>query len=489
VDSPENAPDSVPPVIEPVLKPSFWQSRRPLPTWVVALCFLLGIGAIAYRTSLFYSHDALHRLQYPAETAARTAQGIIEFEAGALNLPAPQVIAMMTGYNASENTNEAIRICKSVLNARPALYTARNDDLALRVVLATILGEAKRTNELAELLTESEASHTESRAPALLRQIYLGITTNALRVTNDLSESEVPQGWASDVLRSHFARISGNKPAEQAASNAIVSRGTQSQTTGLVLFAIIMTATVSGGVVIFPAMRGRWRSLRAPSESSFVSWAATDALAVIMLGEFLGIPLYFVIDAANFPEFAFIRMYLYILISAAPFVILAALLLFHRNGLRVWSLFQWNRRTVLCGALALFALEFGGNIFLMRAIDLVGWEMDWAEGIVEDLLHGSPAAKSAVLVNMAVLGPLYEELQMRGVLFGSLRSRMPVPAAAALSACLFAFLHFYSPFGFASVWWFGFAAALVYERTRSLLACFVGHALTNIVLGLQHLVL
>ena len=80
--------------------------------------------------------------------------------------------------------------------------------------------------------------------------------------------------------------------------------------------------------------------------------------------------------------------------------------------------------------------------------------------------------------------PRHLNLQVlfRGVLYATLRSRLGVGWAAVLSSVMFAFTHFYSFAGFVSVFSFGLGAALVYERTRSLPACIIGHSLTNIII-------
>jgi membrane protease YdiL (CAAX protease family) len=77
--------------------------------------------------------------------------------------------------------------------------------------------------------------------------------------------------------------------------------------------------------------------------------------------------------------------------------------------------------------------------------------------------------------------PFVEELTFRGLLYSSLRARLGVPIAVGISAGLFAGGHGYGLLGLLSVFWSGTLWAVAYERTRSLLPCFVAHGIENLV--------
>jgi membrane protease YdiL (CAAX protease family) len=81
---------------------------------------------------------------------------------------------------------------------------------------------------------------------------------------------------------------------------------------------------------------------------------------------------------------------------------------------------------------------------------------------------------------IAIAAPLSEELCFRGMLFGGLRARMPLAAAALISALIFGALHALT--GLSAVpplIFFGFVLALLYERTGSILPGIVLHMLNN----------
>jgi len=89
------------------------------------------------------------------------------------------------------------------------------------------------------------------------------------------------------------------------------------------------------------------------------------------------------------------------------------------------------------------------------------------------------AGLAFAVISACLVAPVAEETLYRGVLFRSLGNRLGVLAAAAISAVVFALLHFYDGYGFASVAVFGFSCATFYAATRSLLAVIVLHSLYN----------
>lgn len=95
------------------------------------------------------------------------------------------------------------------------------------------------------------------------------------------------------------------------------------------------------------------------------------------------------------------------------------------------------------------------------------------------LLPAPPApAALAWLVPLAVLAaPLFEEFIFRGQVFGGLRRSLPLLPAIGASAALFAVIH--PPHAMAPVFVLGLCTAYAAERSRSLLAPMLAHALYN----------
>jgi CAAX protease family protein len=125
----------------------------------------------------------------------------------------------------------------------------------------------------------------------------------------------------------------------------------------------------------------------------------------------------------------------------------------------------------------LFSLMVGGLLTVALA-PLFGPARSNAEDVLKvghDLLFAA-----IVVPTVALLAPACEELLFRGVLYGWLRARLPVSAAAAVSAAIFAALHLLPPL-LPVLFVFGVATALVYERTGSTLNSFAMHATQNTV--------
>ena len=86
------------------------------------------------------------------------------------------------------------------------------------------------------------------------------------------------------------------------------------------------------------------------------------------------------------------------------------------------------------------------------------------------------------IIGIAVATPIVEETLFRGLLFAGLLQRMPVWAAAIVSALAFAAWH-HDWYGFLPLFISGLVLAFVYYRTRTLWAPIAVHALGNAVGG------
>lgn len=82
------------------------------------------------------------------------------------------------------------------------------------------------------------------------------------------------------------------------------------------------------------------------------------------------------------------------------------------------------------------------------------------------------------LLGLAVLAaPLCEEFLFRGLIFGGLRRSMAVLPSAVLSAAIFAIVH--PPIAMLPVFILGLCTAWSYQRSKTLLAPMLVHALYN----------
>ncbi len=114
---------------------------------------------------------------------------------------------------------------------------------------------------------------------------------------------------------------------------------------------------------------------------------------------------------------------------------------------------------------------------LVAAVYLLAMERS---GLLEKALRGNfdvHALGLWVLPLALVAAPLFEEFIFRGLIYGGLRRSFGVLPAALASAAIFAILH--PPVAVLPVFVLGVAAALAYERSRSLLAPMIVHAVYN----------
>jgi hypothetical protein len=96
---------------------------------------------------------------------------------------------------------------------------------------------------------------------------------------------------------------------------------------------------------------------------------------------------------------------------------------------------------------------------------------------------------AAGTVDGVVWAPTFEELAFRGLLYPTLRLRLPPWPAALLSSALFGVAHGYGLQGFVAVTWSGMIWALGYERTRSLVPGILAHAASNLLATTSFLLL
>jgi membrane protease YdiL (CAAX protease family) len=110
-----------------------------------------------------------------------------------------------------------------------------------------------------------------------------------------------------------------------------------------------------------------------------------------------------------------------------------------------------------------------------------------AFGLLESAVRASKSYASLGLWTLPlalIAAPLFEEFIFRGLIFGGLRRSFGVWPATLASAALFAIVH--PAISIIPVFILGACAALVYERSRSLLAPMIAHAVYNgCVIGAQ----
>ncbi len=103
---------------------------------------------------------------------------------------------------------------------------------------------------------------------------------------------------------------------------------------------------------------------------------------------------------------------------------------------------------------------------------------------LEIFIIGSPILSTLLILAYCVAGPLAEEIIFRVVLYGWMRQRLNVVVSVVAINIIFALYHCNLPL-FITYFTLGVIFTVVYERTRSLAACWLSHCLWNLLVNLE----
>jgi membrane protease YdiL (CAAX protease family) len=137
-----------------------------------------------------------------------------------------------------------------------------------------------------------------------------------------------------------------------------------------------------------------------------------------------------------------------------------------RLGLRRFQRSAWTYMAASIGVYLVFVAAY---------VALVG------EPDQEDIAEAFGSLPFQILL-VAIAAPISEEIFFRGMMFGGMRRRMPMLAAAFFSAAVFGLLHALT--GLSAVpplIAFGFILAVLYEKTGSIVPGILLHMLNNSV--------
>ena len=122
---------------------------------------------------------------------------------------------------------------------------------------------------------------------------------------------------------------------------------------------------------------------------------------------------------------------------------------------------------ILCLSIAL------NNIIMMSPL------VDISDGYREAASNFYGSVLLLEIIGSGILTPILEELVFRGIVYGKLRSIMNMPVAIAISALLFAIIHF-NVVQFVYAFFVGALLAIFIELTHDILSAIIGHMVANI---------
>ena len=358
--------------------------------------------------------------------------------------------------------------------------------------LVVLLGEAGLLERAASIIEALESTDSDAaQYGRWLEAAYLDAprpeeaTAIAAEIRHDL-----PRDWFTDTLARRIAtRV--DDPALQADAEASIDARGRS------LLMRVRLLTTAGAALLAMSLVVLWRLLRSPHGARVAEaplpppWRGADGLGLFFRAAFA----YLLIPAGVvllLPRAAAVTAVMG-LVGGLPMLWWARRYLRSRaetiRGTFGLDPPPGTRLRILGWGLVLLAISVVGESLLYMALGALGITSHWADGFLEEFLWGSPAAVAAGTIDGVVWAPIFEELAFRGLLFPTLRLRMPGWSAALLSAAIFGIAHGYGLQGFTAVTWSGMIWALGYQRTRSLLPGMLAHAGSNLLATTSFLLL
>ena len=357
--------------------------------------------------------------------------------------------------------------------------------------LAVLEAEAGHLERVRRTLEEwQRRGGTFARWADLVGVAYLGATPDPAR-TPGLGAALGRLGggdWFSDRLALRWAERTGDAALTADAAAALAARGGALLLRLRWLVAAQVTLLAAGGVALALVARRRGVLRLGPAvlpppwrgRAGIVVLVRGGALAAILI---VGVALWTHAD----PEGPWARVVLGTATNLAfvPLVVLARRRLLAPAGLHLraglgLALLPGAARALAVATLAVLAAGNAGELAVGLAARGLSVSSHWSEWFDPDLAWGAPPALAATLLGTVVLTPVLEELAFRGLLFATLRRRLPLVAAAPASAAVFALAHGYGVLGFLAVFWSGLVWAVAYEKTGSLLPSIAAHAVDNL---------
>jgi hypothetical protein len=435
----------------------------------------------------FYSSGPLEQLEFPEESLERLVSRELDLRAAILRSPSWEraLHAFLAVYQ--ESLDEPIARYEELAEATESASA----DLHRMILVAEAAREegAPASSSLAD---QPSGGEPRVRMAGWIQAAYSGeaLDPETGRILVAQIREDLPGGWFADVLVARIAARIGDVATEGEASSAILSRGEALLWRWRALLGAEAILLVLAAVVLVRMLRGRF-PLRVSGAPLPPPWTGLDGYGLFIRGVLgfllVSAPLPFLLPQDN-PLIG-----VFTLLGGVPLLWWTRQYLAAR-GLTAASTFglrppRGGAARLVGVTVALIGLAMVGEAAIAAAMEALQFESHWAEGLSEEVLWGPAWLTAVETIDSALWTPIVEELAFRGLLFGTLRTRLPLWPAALLSAAVFALAHGYSPIGFAAVLWSGVLWAVAYEWTGSLVPGILAHAANNLLVSLTQLLL
>lgn len=478
--------DSVPAAVERQDIGAPQPRRHLLVRLVTILAALVLLAFIVMMVALQLSGSRVESESDPERALALIVGRTMDIDEAISHTPSwEQFVYRVLSSDPGEDLNEGIRWYDELSSV--------SFDPSVDLHLAILEGEAGRKDDVQRRTEEWRRRPDPLPAFAVL--------VAAAYLDEQLEEDAVPDlsgalaealepGWFRDRLATRLATRVGDKELLTAATESQETRSAHLLTRTRATLAVEAVLIVVALLLLVRVVVRRRVFDRISVAVLPPAWRGRDGIRVIIWGGALGAILLF--GTTFVPE----RPYFRLLIGAAtnlsfvPLIFLAWRFLARPSGQKLRESFglvpipRGTGRLVLV-VLTLLALGQLGEGLIDLAGRWVGLSAHWTEWFDRDLVWGSRGVVGMTIFDTVVLTPICEEMVFRGLLFGTLRRRLPLAPAAVLSAAIFAIAHGYGILGFAAVFWSGLLWAWAYERTGSLLPSMAAHAADNLMASLS----
>jgi len=368
---------------------------------------------------------------------------------------------------------------------------ASSQDTIPNVELAILEAEAGLARKVADRLSEWKQSPGDLPAFADLLELAYFKFQDSRRPTQNIDFSifdRLEAGWFRDRLAARLGAVAPNDVSLDEGRNS-------SNLLALVrLYTGLISLVVVAGLISIP-----WVIARLKSDDTNVAigkmtippaWNGSTASAIVlrcaalflMLGAGVGIftPILNVSEAAVL-VIAYSIGIIFLLVLSRRFLLDGT----NENIGEALGISAIPGRGVgVASWVALLAgAGFLGDLGIIWLADTLEISVHWTEWFDEHLVWGDSLNLNLMLIAVIAVGPIFEELLFRGLIFGTVRQYFSFPAAAALSAGAFSIVHGYSMVGFVALLWTGFLWAWSVEKTRSLLPAMIAHGVNNLLMS------
>jgi membrane protease YdiL (CAAX protease family) len=461
-------------------------SRRPLGYVATVASVLVLVALVALMGRVHMQEPRLAAVEDPERALALIVAKTMDMQAALAEAPAwERHLYTLTMTETTDEIGQAI-----------AWYEELADDSLAPSVdlrLAILLGEAGRNERL-----ERVVGQWPSRGVPLA--VYGATVAAAYLGTDELDVDGVREtlaalgrGWFADALAIRVAARVDEPALGDAARQALAARARQLLWRVRALAAVDAVLLGGGLVAVAAAWRQRRRvGQRAVADAALPPpWSLGAGLATLVRGGALAALVLLLLLVGNhwLVEQPVLAEALDQPLMYLPLLLLVWRALLAPAGLTFVTAFGLRprpdgRHRCLLAAAGLVAAGIAIDLVLGLLGDQLGFVSHWTEWFDAELAWGPPASVLVTLVGSVLFAPVFEELIFRGLLYGTLRTRLAWPAAALGSALVFALAHGYGIAGFLSVLFSGILWAWVYERTGSLLPCVIAHVVNNVAVAL-----